>query len=63
MNNLLVSIFGIIIFSSILTIIAKFFDIQLIYYLPFMIWINAIFILNMFLDKQTNNVFMSEITK
>ena len=61
MNNFLVSLIGIIIFVSIISLLAKFFSIDSIYYLPFMGWIVALFIFNMFLDKKHSNIFMKDI--
>ena len=61
MNNFLVSIFGIIIVTTIMSLFGKFFDINLLYYVPFMAWIVAIFIFNMFLEKETHNIFMGDI--
>jgi len=61
MNNFLVSIFGIIIVISIMSLFGRFFDIDVIYYMPFMAWIVAIFIFNMFLEKHSHNIFMKEI--
>jgi len=61
MNNFLVSIFGIIIVTAIMSLFGKFFDINLLYYVPFMAWIVAIFIFNMFLEKETHNIFMGDI--
>ena len=61
MNDFLVSLFGIIIVTSVMSLFGNFFDISLLYYLPFMAWIIAIFIFNMFLEKKTDNLFMSDI--
>ena len=61
MNNFLVSIFGIIIVISIMSLFGRFYDIDVIYYMPFMAWIVAIFIFNMFLEKHSHNIFMKEI--
>jgi hypothetical protein len=61
MNNLLISIAGIILITSILGLISKFFDISPHYYVPFMVWFIALFIFNIFLEKKHLNIFMGEI--
>jgi hypothetical protein len=61
MNNFLISIMGIIIFTSSMSLISKFFDIDMLYYLPFMMWITALFLFNIFLDKKPSNIFMKDI--
>ena len=61
MNKILTSFIGIIVFTSIMSLLGKFFDIDPMYYIPFMMWIIAIFVFNMFLDKETPNVFMQDI--
>ena len=61
MNKILTSFIGIIVFTSIMSLLGKFFDIDPMYYIPFMMWIIAIFVFNMFLDKETTNLFMKDI--
>jgi len=61
MNNFLTSLIGIIIFTSLMSLLGKFFDIDPLYYIPYMMWIVAIFIFNMFLDKEPSNIFMKDI--
>jgi hypothetical protein len=61
MNKFLTSLIGIIVFTSIMSLLGKFFDIDQMYYIPFMMWIIAIFVFNMFLDKETSNLFMQDI--
>ena len=61
MNNIVISIIIIVIFTSVMSIVARFFDIHSIYYVPFMMWIIALGIFNMFLDKDTENIFMKDI--
>ena len=61
MNKILTSFIGIIVFTSIMSLLGKFFDIDPMYYIPFMMWIIAIFVFNMFLDKETSNLFMKDI--
>ncbi len=61
MNNIISSIIGIIVFTSIISLFGSFFDINPLYYIPFMMWIIAIFIFNMFLEKESNNLFMQDI--
>ena len=61
MNKFLTSLIGIIVFTSIMSLLGKFFDIDPMYYIPFMMWIIAIFVFNMFLEKESNNLFMQDI--
>ena len=61
MNNLFISISGIIFIVSLLGLIGKFFDIPRHYYVPFMIWIVSLFVFNIFLEKKHVNVFMTEV--
>ena len=61
MNKFLTSLIGIIVVTSIMSLVGKFFDIDTMYYIPFMMWIIAIFVFNMFLDKETSNLFMQDI--
>tara|TARA_B100001778_G_C18390022_1_gene539331 strand:+ start:41 stop:232 length:192 start_codon:yes stop_codon:yes gene_type:complete len=61
MNKLWISLAGIIFTTTILSLLAKFFDVQEIYYIPFMIWIIALFLFNIFLEQEHKNVFMKEI--
>ena len=61
MNKFLTSLIGIIVFTSIISLLSKFFDIDPMYYIPFMMWIIAIFVFNMFLDKEPSNLFMQDI--
>ncbi|AET72869.1 hypothetical protein PGAG_00415 [Phaeocystis globosa virus 12T] len=61
MNNLFISISGIIFVTSLLGLIGKFFDISPHYYVPFMVWFIALFLFNIFLEKKHVNVFMGEV--
>ena len=61
MNNFITSIIGIIVFTSVISLIGNFFDIDPLYYIPFMMWIIAILIFNMFLEKKPSNLFMQDI--
>ncbi len=61
MNKFLTSLIGIIIFTSIMSLLGKFFDINPMYYVSFMLWIIALFVFNMFLDKESSNLFMQDI--
>jgi hypothetical protein len=61
MNKFLTSLIGIIVFISIMSLLSKFFDINPLYYVAFMLWIIALFVFNMFLDKERNNFFMQDI--
>jgi len=61
MNNTFLSflIMFIIIVSGYL--IGKFFDVGLQYFMPFLLWLLALCIFNMFLDKQHVNIYMKKI--
>jgi hypothetical protein len=61
MNNTILSflIMFIIIVSGYL--IGKFFDVGLQYFMPFLLWLLALCIFNMFLDKQHVNIYMKKI--
>ncbi len=61
MNKLLISLLGIIVSTSIISLISNFFDISPLYYMPFMMWIIALFLFNIFLEKETSNLFMKNI--
>lgn len=61
MNNLLMSLSGIIFITSLFGLIGKFFDIEPYFYIPFLAWFVALLIFNIFLEKHHLNVFMREI--
>ena len=61
MNKFITSLIGIIVFTSLMSLLSKFFDIDPMYYIPFMMWIVALFVFNMFLDKEPSNFFMQDI--
>lgn len=63
MNNTVVSISLIAFISMCGILIANFFDIDLIYYLPFLGWFIVLCIFNIFLDKTENNIYMEDILK
>jgi hypothetical protein len=54
-----VSLMLVLIFSGYL--IGTFFSIGLEYYMPFLIWLLALCIFNIFLDKKHVNVYLKEI--
>jgi hypothetical protein len=54
-----VSLMLVLIFSGYL--IGSFFSIGLEYYMPFLIWLLALCIFNIFLDKKHVNVYLKEI--
>jgi uncharacterized membrane protein len=60
-KNVLISIslMLVLIFSGYL--IGTFFSIGLEYYMPFLIWLLALCVFNIFLDKQHVNVYLKEI--
>ncbi len=60
MNNITLSL--LIMFILILSgyLIGKFFDISLEYYMPFLLWLLALCIFNMVLDKQHVNIYMKD---
>lgn len=61
MNKYLISLIGIILVTSIISLLAKFFDIDEMNYIPYMMWIIALFVFNIFLDKESSNIFMKDI--
>ena len=61
MNKFLLSIGGIIFITTVSSLLGSFFDIQEKFYVPFMVWFIALFVFNMFLEKQHINIFMKEI--
>ena len=54
-----VSLMLVLIFSGYL--IGKFFGIGLEYYMPFLVWLLALCIFNIFLDKNHVNVYLEEV--
>ena len=54
-----VSLMLVLIFSGYL--IGQFFGISLEYYMPFLIWLLALCIFNIFLDKNHVNVYLQEV--
>jgi hypothetical protein len=60
-NNIVISLvlMFILIFSGYL--IGNFFGIGLEYYMPFLVWLLALCIFNIFLDKTHVNVYLKEI--
>ncbi len=59
--NILWSIAGIIIITTISALLSNFFGIDQKYYLPFVIWFISLFLFNMFLEKEHINIFMKDI--
>lgn len=59
--NFLWSIAGIIFITTISSLLGSFFGVHDKYYVPFMVWFIALFLFNMFLEKQHINIFMKEI--
>ena len=60
MNNIAVSFLIIFILVASGSLIGKFFDISLTYYMPFLLWLVGLCIFNMFLDKQHVNIYMKD---
>ena len=54
-----ISLMLVLIFSGYL--IGKFFSISLEYYMPFLVWLLALCIFNIFLDKEHVNVYLEEV--
>jgi hypothetical protein len=54
-----ISLMLVLIFSGYL--IGKFFDISMEYYMPFLLWLLALCIFNIFLDKKHVNMYMKKI--
>ena len=61
MNNVALSFLIMIILITSGYLIGKFFDVSLDYYMPFLLWLLALCIFNMFLDKKHVNVYMKDI--
>ena len=61
MNNIAVSFLIIFILVASGSLIGKFFDISLTYYMPFLLWLVGLCIFNMFLDKQHVNIYIKDI--
>ena len=62
MNQILLSIIIIFFLTLTISLIGNFFDIDQLYYVPFILWFVALCIMNMFLEKNHENIFMKEIT-
>ncbi len=62
MNQILLSFILIFFITIIVSLLGSFFDINQLYYLPFILWFIALCIMNMFLEKNHENIFMKEIT-
>lgn len=62
MNKILLSSIFIFFIALTMSLIGNFFDIDQLYYLPFMLWFIALCIMNMFLEKNHENIFMKEIS-
>jgi hypothetical protein len=62
MNNIGFSLLIITILIISGYLIGNFFGIGLEYYMPFLLWLIALCIFNMFLDKQHVNIYMKNIT-
>ena len=60
MNKILISLVGIFFLLVIFSLIGNFFNVDTIYYVPFMLWGIMLFIMNMFLEKEHINKFMKE---
>ena len=61
MNNIALSFFIMSIVILCGYLIGKFFDVSLEYYMPFLLWLLALCIFNMFLDKQHVNLYLKDI--
>ena len=63
MQNLLISVGGIVFVVTLMSLIGNFFDISGKHYLPFMCWIVALFLFNIFLKKDSENIFMKNVNR
>jgi hypothetical protein len=61
MNNIALSFLIMTILITSGYLIGKFFDVSLDYYMPFLLWLLALCIFNMFLDKKHVNIYMKNI--
>lgn len=57
--KILISLGGIIFVGFLFTLIANFFDIKAIYYIPIMMWAIALLLFNIFLEQEHENIFMT----
>jgi len=60
MNNIAVSFLIIFILIISGSLIGKFVDISMMYYMPFLLWLVGLCIFNMFLDKQHVNIYLKD---
>lgn len=60
MNNIAVSFLIIFILIISGSLIGKFLDISMMYYMPFLLWLVGLCIFNMFLDKQHVNIYLKD---
>ena len=59
-NNTLLSLGLMVVLLLSGFLIGKFFDIGMEYYMPFLVWLFALCIFNLFLDKEHVNVYLKE---
>ena len=59
-NNTLLSLGLMVVLLLSGFLIGKFFDIGMEYYMPFLVWLLALCIFNLFLDKEHVNVYLKE---
>tara|TARA_B100000035_G_C21034194_1_gene570012 strand:- start:1162 stop:1365 length:204 start_codon:yes stop_codon:yes gene_type:complete len=63
MNKFLSSIFAIFLIYGIGTLIAGFFDISMVYILPFVGWFIALILFYLILDEKHKNIFMEKLNE
>ena len=61
MNNVAVSFAIMFILIICGFLIGRFFDISMTYYMPFLLWLLALCIFNIFLDKQHVNIYLKDV--
>ena len=61
MNKFLLSIFGIFLIFGTGSLLGSFFDISMVYILPFLGWFIALILFYLILDEKHKNIFMEKL--
>lgn len=61
MKNILFSIITVLVITTSIYLIGKFFDIQPEFYIPYIFWLNTLVLFYTLLDTHANNIFMKDI--
>jgi hypothetical protein len=62
MNNVLLTFMIMFLSTTTFVLIANFFDISMFFYLPYLIWIIALCIFNIVLDRHHTNIYMQKLS-